>query len=236
MTESMLVTAQVAYVYPYLGELADRLGDRPFAAELRRRGRGAAPRAAHQWTGSGWYSRGYAGDRQIGSGAIFGEPQPWAILSGAPSRQARDPAGREHPPVPRRRRRTAGGARPVAHRIVAQPGAQRSGRHGALVAARRCRRQQRQLRRRRVVRRERVAHVGAGRARRRRPRRAPLRVERVHAQHAGEPMRRRSPITGLARSRSTTPATPTTRAVPHSAATTCTASTTGRSPSSRRGW
>src|SRR5262249_52470178 len=27
------------------------------------------------------------GDRQIGAGAIFGEPQPWAILSGVPSRR-----------------------------------------------------------------------------------------------------------------------------------------------------
>ena len=87
MTESMLVTAQLAFVYPYLGELADRLGDRPFAAELRRRGAELRRVLRVEWTGSGWYSRGYAGDRQIGSGAIFGEPQPWAILSGAPSRQ-----------------------------------------------------------------------------------------------------------------------------------------------------
>jgi Glycosyl hydrolase 36 superfamily, catalytic domain/Glycosyltransferase family 36 len=86
MTESMLVTAQLAYVYPYLGELASRLGDRPFAAELRRRG-AELRRVLHaEWTGRGWYSRGYGGDRQIGSGAIFGEPQPWAILSRAPSR------------------------------------------------------------------------------------------------------------------------------------------------------
>src|SRR5262249_8206014 len=38
MTESILVTAQLAYVYPYLGELAARLGDRQFAADLQRRG------------------------------------------------------------------------------------------------------------------------------------------------------------------------------------------------------
>jgi Glycosyl hydrolase 36 superfamily, catalytic domain/Glycosyltransferase family 36 len=87
MTESMLVTAQLAYVYPYLGELADRLGDRPFAAELRRRGAELRHVLREEWTGKGWYSRGYGGDRQIGSGAIFGEPQPWAILSGAPNRQ-----------------------------------------------------------------------------------------------------------------------------------------------------
>ena len=35
MTESMLVTAQLAYVYPRLAELADARGDREFAAELR---------------------------------------------------------------------------------------------------------------------------------------------------------------------------------------------------------
>ena len=38
-----------------------------------------------EWTGRGWYSRGYDGDRQIGTGVIFGEPQPWAILAGAPA-------------------------------------------------------------------------------------------------------------------------------------------------------
>jgi hypothetical protein len=86
MTESMLVTAQLAFVYPYLAELADRLGDRPFGLELRRRGAELRRVLRREWTGSGWYSRGYAGDRQIGSGAIFGEPQPWAILSGASSR------------------------------------------------------------------------------------------------------------------------------------------------------
>ena len=87
MSESMLVTAQLAYVYPYLGELAARLGDRPFATELRRRGAELRRVLRAEWTGKGWYSRGYGGDRQIGSGAIFGEPQPWAILSGAPNRQ-----------------------------------------------------------------------------------------------------------------------------------------------------
>ena len=35
MTESMLVTAQLAYVYPRLAELADLRGDRAFAAQLR---------------------------------------------------------------------------------------------------------------------------------------------------------------------------------------------------------
>ncbi|MFI5280869.1 MAG: GH36-type glycosyl hydrolase domain-containing protein, partial [Gemmatimonadales bacterium] len=85
MTESMLVTAQVAYAYPRLADLADRLGDDAFAAELRTRAAELAQVVRGQWTGMGWYSRGYSGDRQIGVGAIFGEPQPWAILAGIPS-------------------------------------------------------------------------------------------------------------------------------------------------------
>ena len=35
--------------------------------------------------GGGWYSRGYGAGGQIGHGAIFGEPQPWALLAGVPS-------------------------------------------------------------------------------------------------------------------------------------------------------
>jgi hypothetical protein len=38
-----------------------------------------------EWTGKGWYSRGYSGAKQVGSGVIFEEPQPWAILAGVPS-------------------------------------------------------------------------------------------------------------------------------------------------------
>ena len=85
MTESMLVAAQVAYVYPRLADLADRLGDPGFAAEVRTRAAAVAQVVSDQWTGEGWYSRGYAGNRQIGAGAIFGEPQPWAILAGIPT-------------------------------------------------------------------------------------------------------------------------------------------------------
>jgi hypothetical protein len=87
MTESMLVAAQVAYAYPRLAELADRLGDDTFAAQLRARAAEVAQVVRGQWTGRGWYARGYAGDRQIGVGAIFGEPQPWAMLAGIPSPQ-----------------------------------------------------------------------------------------------------------------------------------------------------
>jgi Glycosyl hydrolase 36 superfamily, catalytic domain/Glycosyltransferase family 36 len=90
MTESTLVTAQLAYVYPRLAELASLRGATGFARKLR--AAAAQDRAAlsGQWTGGGWYSRGYAGDRQLGAGAIFGEPQPWALLAGVPTRaQAR---------------------------------------------------------------------------------------------------------------------------------------------------
>ena len=86
MSESMLVSAQLAYVYPRIAELADSRGDKSFAAELRGSGSRDLATTRVQWTGGGWYSRGYKADgTQIGSGAIFGEPQPWAILAGAPS-------------------------------------------------------------------------------------------------------------------------------------------------------
>ncbi|MEA2422568.1 MAG: cellobiose phosphorylase, partial [Thermoleophilaceae bacterium] len=85
MTESTLVSAQTAYVYPRLAELADARGDHAFAAALRGSGARDLATERREWTGKGWYSRGYSGERQIGSGAVFGEPQPWALLAGAPS-------------------------------------------------------------------------------------------------------------------------------------------------------
>ncbi|MBN1529758.1 MAG: hypothetical protein JW895_11890 [Thermoleophilaceae bacterium] len=85
MTESTLVSAQLAYVYPRLAELADARGDRSFARTLRRRGAQLRSFQRTQWTGR-WYTRGFAGDRPIGTGAVFGEPQPWNILAGVPSR------------------------------------------------------------------------------------------------------------------------------------------------------
>jgi hypothetical protein len=85
MNESMLVSAQLAYAYPRLAELAELRGDRAFAAKLRARAAELRATVRREWTGRGWYSRGYtAAGTQIGSGAIFGEPQPWAILAGAP--------------------------------------------------------------------------------------------------------------------------------------------------------
>jgi Glycosyl hydrolase 36 superfamily, catalytic domain/Glycosyltransferase family 36 len=85
MTETLLVPAQLAYAYPRLAQLAELRGDRRFAATLRRRGAELRAFVARQWTGRGWYARGFSGDRLIGSGAIFGEPQPWAVLAGVPT-------------------------------------------------------------------------------------------------------------------------------------------------------
>ena len=67
----------------------------PWRPSVRRAPARAGTRALattrREWTPRGWYSRGYGGDRQIGTGAIFGEPQPWALLAGAasPARRAR---------------------------------------------------------------------------------------------------------------------------------------------------
>ncbi len=85
MTESTLVTAQLAYSYPRLAQLADLYGDHAFAVQLRAAGARDLATLRTQWTGQGWYSRGYSGATQVGSGVIFEEPQPWAILAGAPT-------------------------------------------------------------------------------------------------------------------------------------------------------
>lgn len=90
MSESLLVGLQVAYAYPKLADLADHLDDHEFAVEVRARAAELRRVLRGQWTGRGWYPRGYDGERQIGAGAIFGEPQPWALLAGIPtSRQAK---------------------------------------------------------------------------------------------------------------------------------------------------
>ncbi len=85
MTESNLVVAQCAYLYPLLADLADLRGDRAFAGQLRQAAGSLLTTLRGQWTGQGWYARGFAADRQLGAGAIWLEPQPWAILAGAPS-------------------------------------------------------------------------------------------------------------------------------------------------------
>ena len=90
LSESMLVTAQAAYIYPRVADLAAARGARGFARKLRAAAARDRTVLRGQWTGRGWYSRGYDGDLQLGAGAVYGEPQPWALLNGAPSRsQAR---------------------------------------------------------------------------------------------------------------------------------------------------
>jgi hypothetical protein len=89
MTESDLVVAQCAFMYPELAEAADMFGDHGFAVQLRAAARRDLSTLQDQWTGKGWYARGYAENQELGSGVIWLEPQPWAILAGAPNpRQA----------------------------------------------------------------------------------------------------------------------------------------------------
>ena len=83
MTESVLVTAQLAYLYPRLAELAELHGDMAFAQTARTRAAELLTATQNEWTGLGWYARGYSGTRQLGQGAIFSEPQAWALLAGA---------------------------------------------------------------------------------------------------------------------------------------------------------
>ncbi len=88
MRESMLVTDQLAYAYPRLAQLADLRGDRGFASKLRERASELRAVVRREWTGRGWYSRGYStSGAQIGRGVIFGEPQPWAILDRVPTKR-----------------------------------------------------------------------------------------------------------------------------------------------------
>jgi Glycosyl hydrolase 36 superfamily, catalytic domain/Glycosyltransferase family 36 len=82
--ESVLVTAQLAYAYPLLARVADLRGDAAFADQLRRLGERDLAQLRREWTGRGWYARGYYGLDQVGTGAIYLEPQPWAIIAGAP--------------------------------------------------------------------------------------------------------------------------------------------------------
>ena len=86
-----------------------------------------------EWTGKGWYSRGYFGDRQIGKGMPFMEPQPWALLAGVPTREQSRTLVAQHPPLPHRPRRTR---RPVADRQRDGAGARRPGHHRARPGAR----------------------------------------------------------------------------------------------------
>jgi glycosyl hydrolase family 36/glycosyl transferase family 36 len=100
MTESNLVTAQAAYIYPRLALAAEAAGDGAFAGELRAAAARDAAVVAGQFiegesvasadAGLGWFARGYSGERQLGSGADYTEPQPWALLAGIASPQQAD--------------------------------------------------------------------------------------------------------------------------------------------------
>ncbi|MFN8174447.1 MAG: hypothetical protein U0T02_05200 [Solirubrobacteraceae bacterium] len=85
MDESLLITAQLAYAYPQLAQLADLRRDHGFAAELRARAAELRAVMRRNRTARGWYARGFGAKGQIGHGLIFGEPQPWAILAGVPT-------------------------------------------------------------------------------------------------------------------------------------------------------
>jgi hypothetical protein len=97
MTESNLVTAQAAYIYPRLALVADAIGDPTFAGELRSTGARDKAIVAGEFVsgesvtpadaGMGWFARGYSGAKQLGSGAIYVEPQPWALMAGAATQQ-----------------------------------------------------------------------------------------------------------------------------------------------------
>ena len=87
MTESDLVTAQAAYIYPRLALVADHLGDTGFAAQLRAAGARDLATVRGRYVPAGWFARGYSGARQFGAGSMFSEPQPWALLAGAASPQ-----------------------------------------------------------------------------------------------------------------------------------------------------
>jgi hypothetical protein len=98
MTESNLVTAQAAYIYPRVAEVADAIGDDTFAADLRTAAARDLATVKNEFVPGGWYARGYSGVRQIGAGSIYSEPQPWALLAGAasPAQAARVVAAYRH--------------------------------------------------------------------------------------------------------------------------------------------
>lgn len=82
-TESVLVTAQLAYAYPQLAEVARLRGEGGFARRLDRLGERNLEQVRSEWTDNGWFARGYFEGDQVGGGAEYLEPQPWAVLAGA---------------------------------------------------------------------------------------------------------------------------------------------------------
>ncbi len=82
-TESVLVTAQLAYAYPQLARVARLRGDGRFARRLDRLGERDLGQVRSEWTDRGWFARAYYHGDRVGGGAEYLEPQPWAILAGA---------------------------------------------------------------------------------------------------------------------------------------------------------
>jgi len=162
MTESMLVPAQTAYAYPRLAQLADLRGDHAFAARLRasraRRGDRAPPVDGRRLV--------RARVRRQPPDRGGGDPRGAAAVDAA-GRRADAGASRhpraQHPSLPRRRRRARAAARTRTDRDRALAVDERPGGHRAQPApGRRPARRSRGLRGRCLVRRQRLADVGAG--------------------------------------------------------------------------
>jgi hypothetical protein len=85
MTESNLVTAQAAYMYPRLALVADHVGAHTFAAQLRAAAARDLATVKAQYVSRGWFARGYSGATQLGAGSMYAEPQAWGLLAGAAS-------------------------------------------------------------------------------------------------------------------------------------------------------
>src|SRR3954451_13505011 len=62
-------------------------GDSSFAAVLTGDAQHYRDVVAGEWTGGGWYSRGYSGTSQIGGDTMWSLTQPWATLAGIPNAQ-----------------------------------------------------------------------------------------------------------------------------------------------------
>ena len=84
--ESVLNAAMASYVLKYYGVLQDYLGDSQGAEEARSRAEGQRRAVALQWSGS-WFRRAWLDEKLgwIGQDRLWLEPQPWAILGGAPT-------------------------------------------------------------------------------------------------------------------------------------------------------
>ncbi len=86
MTESDLVTAQAAYIYPRVALVADRVGAHAFATQLRQAAARDLATVKRQYVPAGWFARGFSATTQLGRGAMTAEPQAWALLAGAATR------------------------------------------------------------------------------------------------------------------------------------------------------